>query len=78
MFDDSETIQCPVNYNNIAAGCYKIGIDPYRTWSDARHYCLNESLTYNITNVTDAVGHLVALENEFERNALFYWMKGNY
>ncbi len=44
-------------------------------WSEAWQDCFNETGRMN-NNVTDAVVHLLAIENELERNALFYWMKG--
>ncbi len=47
------------------------------TWSKARDTCKNDThkLRLNET-VPNATTHLVALEIDREKNALFYWMYG--
>jgi hypothetical protein len=78
LFDGSEIIACPDNYNDIAGGCYKLMLGVKMTWFDARQYCLEDSLGLpdNVTN--EVANHLVALENVLEKNALFFWMRGSY
>ena len=46
------------------------------TWSTAQQYCDNEQNTI-VTNRTDFITHLLALESAFETTSLMYWMKGN-
>lgn len=58
-------------------GCYKLMNGSNFTWSNARQSCLNDSSTFlSNETVPTATTHLMALENETETTALFYWMKG--
>ncbi len=66
---------CPLSYNVISNGCYKINDGTNMTWSDARQSCINDSIVINKTNSTT---HLVALESAFETTTLIFWMKGYY
>jgi hypothetical protein len=76
LFPISEGIICPLNYNDILNGCYRIGNGTNMTWSNAQQFCFNESSRITI-NKTGYITHLVALESAFETTSLVYWMKGN-
>lgn len=45
------------------------------TWTNAQQYC-NSEQDNNISNRTDSIVHLLALESAFETTSLLYWMKG--
>ncbi|CAF1023523.1 unnamed protein product [Adineta ricciae] len=67
--------KCPIGYNDISGGCYKVINGTGYSWKRARDYCTNDSqvLPANST-VPGSVTHLLALEYLTEQNALFYWM----